>query len=406
VPLTVAYLTGQYGRPSDTWIRGEVAALRAMGHTVHTFSIRRPDVPAGGEAVEAERARTDYVLEHGLPALGAAAARWAGREPARFAGAVRLAAKVSWPGAKGRLWPGAYLLEAAYLAERLEALDVDHVHNHLSEGSATVAMLASALTGVPFSVAVHGPGEFDLATWLALDSKVARAAFFVAGSTYARSQLMRWCHADDWDRIHRVRTGVPREALEQPLEPSPAAPRLATVGRMEEVKGHPFLVEALALLKERGVHAEVDIVGDGPLRARVEEQAARLGVADSLRVHGYLDRADAMAVVSGSRAIVMPSLAEGLPVAITDAFAIGRPAIASRVASVPELVVPGKTGWLVPPGEVLPLADAMEEAVTAAPEELERMGRAGREHVATNHDHAREATRLAELISEAVDARR
>jgi glycosyltransferase involved in cell wall biosynthesis len=406
VPLTIAYLTGQYGRPSDTWIRGEVWALRDMGHTVHTFSIRRPDGPPVTGVVEEERARTDYILENGGRALLGALARWALRRPARFASALRLALEIGWPGLKGRLWPFAYLAEAAYLADRIEALGIDHLHNHISEGSASVAMLASELTGRPFSVVVHGPGEFDLAHQLALDRKVERSAFFVAGSTYAGSQLMRWCHADHWDRIHRVRTGVPHEALQQPIDPPPDAPRLATVGRMDEVKGHLFLVEALALLEGRGVRVELEIVGDGPMRARIEELALRLGVSDRIRIHGYLDRPDAMAVVAGARAIVMPSLAEGLPVAIADAMAMGRPAIASRVASVPELVEAGVTGWLVEPGEVEPLADAMEAAATADVEEVERLGAAARERVAERHDQVAEAAKLAELIAQAVRASR
>src|SRR3954470_5804258 len=180
-PLTIAYMSNRYARASDTFVRREVLELRALGHTVHTFSIREPDAAElVSDAVRSEHAGTDYILSHGPGVLTAAAGRRARRDPRAFGRAMRLAERLGVPGARGRLWPYAYLLEAAYLAERLEVLGVQHVHNHIVEGSAAVAMLASELAGVPFSVTVHGPREFDHPRALALDLKIARAAFVIA----------------------------------------------------------------------------------------------------------------------------------------------------------------------------------------------------------------------------------
>jgi glycosyltransferase involved in cell wall biosynthesis len=121
-----------------------------------------------------------------------------------------------------------------------------------------------------------------------------------------------------------------------------------------------------------------------------------------VRLAGRLSQPDAVEIVASSRALVQPSLAEGMGVTIMEAFALGRPVVGSRVGGIPELVEPGATGWLVPPGAPNELAQAMDAVLTTPVGELERLGRAGRERVLRNHDAAREAARLAELFAASV----
>jgi glycosyltransferase involved in cell wall biosynthesis len=399
VALTLAYVTGQYGRPTDTFMRDEVAALREVGHTVHTFSIRHPPEPPVDAAVSAERATTDYVLTHGLARLAGEAGALAVRRPVRLGRAAALATRITWPGLRGRLWPAAYLVEAAYMARRLEALGVQHLHDHITEGSAAVAMLASALSGIPFSMTAHGIGEVDRAPILALDEKVARASFVTAVSQYMRAQIVRWARPEHWDKIRVVRCGVPRHLLEREPTTPPDTHRLVAVGRIEEEKGHLSLVEAAARVREP---LEVVIVGDGPLRPAVEDRIRALGAGNRVRLAGRLPHAELIEVVADSRALVQPSFAEGMGVSIMEAFALGRPVIGTRVGGIPELVEPGGTGWLVAPGEPAELARAMTEVLATPVDELGRLGLAGRERVVANHDGAKEAAQLAALFEASV----
>jgi colanic acid/amylovoran biosynthesis glycosyltransferase len=402
-PLTLGYMSNVYARASDTFVRREVLELRALGHTVHTFSIREPDASElVSDAVRDEYERTDYVLSNGPAALASALVRWARRRPRALARAVGLARALGTPGARGRLWPYAYLLEAAYLAERLEALGVQHLHDHIVEGSASVAMLASELSGVPFSVTVHGPREFDHPGSLALGLKMERAAFFVAPALYTRGQLLRWSRPEDWPRIHNVRSGVERALLERARRPLPDAPRFVSIGRLDVDKGQLLLVDAVAQLREAGVSVEVTVIGDGPFRARLERAAARLGVVDRVRFPGWLAFDEVVACIDDARALVMPSLAEGLPNVVTESLALGRPVIATAVAGTGELVETGVTGWLVPAGAVKPLADAIKAAAAAPQEELARLAAAGTERVRERHDGTREAQRLEALFRESV----
>jgi glycosyltransferase involved in cell wall biosynthesis len=398
-PATIAYLTSAYARASDSFIRGEVARLRALGFTVHTFSIRRPEPrELVTEEIRREHEATEFVLAAGAARLGLAWLRTVLRSPRRALSAARLAVRLGTPGLKGRLWPLAYLVEAAYLAERLRVGGVEHLHNHIGEGSAAVAMLASVLSAIPFSLTIHGPGEFDRPTLLALGEKIRRASFTVAVSDYGRSQLFRWSDPADWPRIHVVHCGLDGTFLDAGTPPIPEEGRLVCVGRLSEQKGTLLLVEAAGRLAAEGLAFELALVGDGPLRGPIEALIERLGLRRHVRLAGWQGAESVRAEILRARALVLPSFAEGLPVVLMEAMALGRPVISTYVAGIPELVVPGVCGWLVPAGSVEALTEAMRDALSASVQDLERIGRAGAARAAQRHDGAVEAAKLAALI--------
>ena len=396
--LTLGYLSSLYARAADTYVRGEVAQLRRLGHTVHTFSIRKADTRELVDAsIRREHAQTEFVLEAGAARLFMATLRVALWAPHKLLRAVQMTIRMVPPGIEKR-WTRrlAYVVEAAYLAERLEAKNVRHLHNHIGENSAVVALLAAMFRGIPCSLTIHGPSEFERAPLLALDEKVRRAAFVVAISYFTRSQLYRWAAFEDWSKIHVVHCGVDETFFH--LSPVPAAARLVTVGRLTEQKGQLLLVEAAARLRGRGFDFELVVVGDGPLRSVLEKQIERLGLQRHVRLTGYLSTDDLRHELIASRALVLPSFAEGLPGVIFEAFALGRPVISTYIAGIPELVKPGVNGWLVPAGSVELLADAMAAAVTADPADLERMGRAGAAEVSRQHNAIIEANKLEALF--------
>ena len=401
-PVRLGYLTSVYGRAGDTFIRSEVAGLRALGHEVRTFSVRRP--PASevvSEEIRREQAETEVVLGAGMPRLALATIREAVRSPGKMVEALKLAASVRTPGLKGHLLPVVYLMEAAYLAGRLRAKGIEHLHNHIGENSASVAMIAAALASIPFSLTIHGPGEFDRPRELALDVKIGRSAFVAGVTEFGRSQLFRWSNYADWPKVRIVHCGVEPLFLDRKPDLPPDVPHFVCVARLAEQKGQLVLIEAAGRLAAEGVDLQITLVGDGPMRGPIEEAIARLGLGGRVKLAGWMGAEGVRDEILKARALVLPSFAEGLPVVIMEALALGRPVISTYIAGIPELVETGACGWLVPAGSVETLAQAMREALASPVEELGRMGLEGARRVAERHDSRIEAGKLSKLFQSA-----
>jgi glycosyltransferase involved in cell wall biosynthesis len=178
----------------------------------------------------------------------------------------------------------------------------------------------------------------------------------------------------------------------------PDALRFVCVGRLSRQKGQLLLVEAVARLREEGIRCEVTLVGDGPLRQTLEDAVQRHGLEDSVRFAGWMSSQDVRGELLRSRALVLPSFAEGLPVAIMEALALGRPAISTYVGGIPELVENGVSGWLVPAGSLDSLVEAIRAAATRPLDQLERMGRAGAERVQRAHNLRASVDKLERLM--------
>ena len=170
------------------------------------------------------------------------------------------------------------------------------------------------------------------------------------------------------------------------------------VGSSEQ-KGQILLIEAAARLRDRGLDFELVIVGDGPMREEIERLIDQFDLQGRVRITGYLSNQGVLQEILNARALVLPSFAEGLPVVIMEAMALGRPVISTHIAGIPELLEPGVNGWLVPAGAVEPLVDAMAAVLTAVPADLEAMGRAGAARVALQHNVGIEVKKLADLFA-------
>jgi glycosyltransferase involved in cell wall biosynthesis len=396
---TIAYVVPTFPMPSQTFIRREVAALEARGWTIHRFAMRRYGQALAEPADRAEQERTEYILDAGAAGLARAVLAEALGRPRRWLAALAAAVRMGRRSEKGLIWHLAYLAEACHLRRRLAARGAEHLHAHFGTNAAAVAMLCRLLGGPPYSVTIHGPEEFDAPRPLALREKVRHAAFVVAISQFTRSQLLRWADYRDWGKIRVVYAGANPTYLGHGPAPIPEAPRLVNIGRIVEQKGQVMLLEAAALLRDRGHDFEIALVSDGPMRGQLEELIARLGLAGRVRITGHLDDRGVFSEVLAARALVLPSLAEGLPSVFLEAMALGRPVIGTAIAGHPELIEPGVSGWLVPAGSVEPLAEAMAEVLTADPADLEPMGRAGAARVAAQHDPEAAIDRLAALLA-------
>jgi glycosyltransferase involved in cell wall biosynthesis len=170
------------------------------------------------------------------------------------------------------------------------------------------------------------------------------------------------------------------------------------VGRLCEQKGQHLLVEAAHGLADQGLDFELVLAGDGEMRADIEALIVQYHLQARVRILGWISGEQVRDEILAARALVLPSFAEGLPVVIIEAMALGRPVISTYVAGIPELVRPGEDGWLVPAGDVTTLADAMQACLDAPLEVLARMGAKARKQALLRHDIEKEATKLAGLF--------
>lgn len=298
------------------------------------------------------------------------------------------------PGLRSALYQMFYFLEATVLSQHLKAQGVTHLHNHFAQASGTVALLAARLAGIPFSFTLHGPADFTDPKLWRLGDKIADAVFVSCISHYCRSQAMLVSPVEEWPKLHIVHCGVEPARYDAP----PATGKgLLFVGRMAAAKGVPVLINAMAQISAAHPQAHLTLIGDGPDRAKLEAQAARLGLAGAITFTGYQNQDEVAAALSRAAIFVLPSFAEGVPVVLMEAMAARRPVFTTRIAGIPELVEDGISGRIVPPGDGAAFAQAVSD-ILSDPARATAMGEAGRQKVQAEFDIASEAGKLAGLF--------
>ncbi|MGB5758962.1 MAG: glycosyltransferase, partial [Acidimicrobiales bacterium] len=395
----IAYMTGEYPRATDTFIQREVAALRADGFTVDTFSVRRPGAEhLTGPEQRQGQATTTYLLELARPAaLLRAKLTILAANPMGFLRGFALAWRTRRPGIRGTIFQLIYFVEALLLADQVRSRGLGHIHNHFGDSSCTVSMLAAELAGVPYSFTLHGSGIFFEARTWRLDEKLNRAAFCACISHFTRSQAAIFAAPEAMDHLHLIHCGVEPDKL-TPITHRDDARRLIFVGRVVEQKGLGDLFQSLVSLADRAPKLSLTIVGDGPDRVTLERQAADLGLADRVTFVGSKSQSEVAALLPTADIFVLPSYAEGVPVVVMEALGSEMPVVATFVGGMAELVEDGVTGYLVRPGDPDQLADRIERLLGDRGLR-QRMGKAGRDKVVNEFDSAAEARRLGVLFT-------
>lgn len=395
--MKIAYFVNHYPKVSHSFIRREILALERRGFEVQRIALHGWKDPLPDPEDQAELGKTRYVLRQGGFGLLVPTLRMWLTSPVRLLKALGKAWRMS--GSSERAWPYhlAYVAEACRILPWLQNSGARHVHAHFGGNSAEVVMYVRMLGGPPYSFTVHGPAEFQAP--MGLGAKVHDAAFAVAISSFGRSQLYLHCAYEDWGKIKVVHCGLERSFIESAAAAPGASNRLVCVGRLCREKGQLLLIEAVAQLRNKGILCELVLAGDGPMRSECERLVATYGLEPQVRITGWISSAEVVREILAARALVLPTFDEGLPVVLMEALALCRPVVTTYVAGIPELVRAGESGWLIPAGSIEELTGALAACLAASPEDLRRMGEAGRERVRARHAIDTEAQKLIELFS-------
>ncbi len=394
-----------YPRISETFISNEILLLEKRGFAIHLFSMRQPREDFTHPSVQRIRARVDYLPEtliKPLPRLLYHNLMLAYRQPGTYAAAL----KTAWRRflRTRKLATLKHLLQAGYLARcLLPASGVVHLHAHFAHSPTSVAMFTSQLTGLPFSFTAHAKDIYT-SDPRQLGEKIDLARFVVTCTEYNRRHLLEISDGHETP-IHRIYHGIDMDLFRDRGGPqhNPGQPyQILTIARLTAKKGLPTVYRALKILADRGLNFEHTLIGDGEDRKSILRLIKELELSAVSRwlgtrphdvVLGHYRAADLFVLgcevaANGDR--------DGIPNVLIESMAMGVPVVATDISALPELVVDGQTGLLVPAGRPDKLADAMQRMLTDQ-ELRHKVIPAARRAVANDFDNQRLIQELADV---------
>lgn len=288
-----------------------------------------------------------------------------------------LAAALAERGVKGHVMRigGKFNLAAPLIIARTaRRMEADLIHTHLSTASLW-GSTAGHLLGIPVITHVHAlntPIWYRGATHLVAVARAVRDHLVAHGISRDRISVVH--NATDFDGLPASRS---RDRLQAALGVDPHEPLIVVTAHLSAKKGHRVLLQALRMLSQDGTRFRCLCLGEGPELGALRDLARRLALGDLVRFLGFRD--DAKEIVAGADVVVLPSVrGEGLPLSLLEAAAMGRPAVASRLAGLPEIIADNETGYIVEPGDAGALASRLSKLLRDAPLRA-RMGGAARE---------------------------
>lgn len=286
--------------------------------------------------------------------------------------------------------------KALVMSEKMQSEGVTHVHAHYATHPGLVAWLIHQWTGIHYSITIHSHDIYDNQSMLA--SKLQNAAFLAPISRYNIEFMAK--EVGDWvrDKCNVIHCGIEIEKYNPKEKDSDGIFKIIHVGSLHWKKGQKYLLEALALLKERNVPFHCTMIGGGEEESALKRIIAEKDLHDVVTMLGSRTQAEVAALLPGADCYVQPSLSEGIPVAIMEAAACELPVVSTKITGIPELVVQGQTGLLVEPRNVPALANALYE-LWENPDHASVMGKKGRRLVEKEFTLTENVSRLIHLFN-------
>lgn len=390
----VGYVLKMYPRFSETFVVTEILALERQGADLDIFSLRSPVDGRFHESLARVRAPVSYLSSPGRPLD-----LWEAMAACRLLHPTGVVDNLDEILAA----PPGEAHQALVLATLVPERGLTHLHAHFGSVAAAVARLTARIAGITYSLTLHAKDIFhDDVDRGALAARLRDAALAVTVSDF-NERYLRTQYGDATRTLERIYNGIDLEAFSpaRPLE----RPRVVVgVGRLVAKKGFDHLVDAVALLHRQGRTMRLELVGGGVEEPALRTRVSDLGLAGLVTFHGPLTQAETREIIRGAAVLAAPCVVgvdgnrDGLPTVILESLALGTPVVATPVTGIPEAIIHGRTGLLVPEADPASLADALA-SLADDPGLRCALADAGRAHVQEHFD----ATTNGRILYEALD---
>ncbi len=395
-----AYIALWYPKPSETFVFGEVAGLRALGLPVTVFTLYGPLSKDLSSDMADGCAPTIRLGMRSIPSCLAAAAYWRKKHPARFKEVARKVLLRRWRDLEQTGENSWAFFAGCRLAKLFQEQDIRHIHAGWANGPATAAWTASMLTDIPFSFTGRAGDIYPPDG--ALKEKLADAAFARVDAAFNIDYLRQFT-PDKKKAVHLVRNMLSWNVPEPAPLPMKQPFRILAVARFVKTKGLDVLLKACRLLDREGIDFRLTLAGSGQLDRSLRVQAQELGIADKVHFPGFVLHNQVPDLIREHDILVMPSKVrpngdrDGLPTVIMEALLTRVPVVATDVGGIRELIHDGETGLLIQQRDPRAMANAIRQLAGNREMAID-MAERGKQLVIDYYDTAKNSRTFYDLI--------
>ncbi len=376
--MRVAYFCSKFPSLTTTFIQNEVYALRdseidvvlIANHIPKKNGLHPKDQFLLKETYYLNKIKKIVYLKSNL--------NWFIKSPKKYLKCLLLALRMKDNFKYQRIKNLIHFAVSALLADYLIKKEVNHVHVHFAFGAASVAIFLKKLSGIPYSITVHGSDV--LLKRPLVEEKLKHAKFIISNCRYHINNLRRRFPSIVNKNFFLVRIGIDfNNHLWKPTNVygKNSKHKILNIGRLVPVKSHEILIRACAILRDHNVDFLCKIAGDGPEKKKLKDIISKFGLSSHVILLGNIFEKQVARLYDWADIFVLSSRSEGTPMTIVEAMSKEKPVIAPKITGIPEMIIDSHTGLLYEPGSANDLADKLID-LCRDPELCALMGKNGR----------------------------
>lgn len=393
----LAYIMSRFPTIAETFILFEMLELKRLGLQIEIFPLIHQKEPVRHPEIDGLAGQVHY--HHVLSAAAISAQLyWFRKKPKAYLQVWWKTIRIHLKSLKFLSRSLVVLPLAALYARRMIELDIKHIHAHAATHPTLAAYVIKQLADIPYSFTAHASDIY--LQQIMLEEKISQANFVVTISQYNLRFLCTLYNGLAAQKVSVIHCGVdPKIFLTGPSKKLNDQFTIICVARFGKEKGHKYLIEAGGQLKAQGLNFRCLLVGDGELRSEIEEQIRQLSLTDQIFVLGFQPYHKVRDLLAQADLMVLPSIREGISVALMEGLAAGLPAVATAISGIPELIEDGETGLLVPPRDTQALVEAICK-LYYTPDLRQQLGAKGRAKVMKEFNLQTSAAQLYKLFTQ------